>query len=267
MVPDSEPLATLSRSAATAMLTRLDQLHRGAKRQLDASLTMSMPELQAISTAAKQDALRRQFELAKAGREAGGVGAERRFDRALADIDVIDQGWERAVQASFDRQVQDWVHSGESLLGPGGWLRVAVRPYQRGSIWWTDHDRTIAWCRLVARDVFTSVAADPRSATTDAASFAQLSEPSIGPAIDSSIMMLLGDFQDQQRYDAARYGVHPVQAHEAAERIHGMRAPLTQVCRSELERLLREWQTLGPPPVDTGAGEDSGNQREFPTGG
>ena len=169
MVPDSEPLATLSRSAATAMLTRLDQLHRGAKRQLDASLTMSMPELQAISTAARQDALRRQFELAKAGREAGGVGAERRFDKALADIDAIDQGWERAVQASFDRQVQDWVHSGESLLGPGGWLRVAVRPYQRGSIWWTDHDRTIAWCRLVARDVFTSVAADPRSATTDAA--------------------------------------------------------------------------------------------------
>ena len=267
MDAEDAPLASASQAAAVLMLDRLRELHPAAGPAIDASVAASMPDVQAISEREKNETVRRLFADAKAGREAGGVGAERRFERAMAVIDSVDQGWADAVQASFHRLLQEWVDRGEPLLGPGGWIRVAARPYHRGSVWWSDPAQTDQWCRTVAHDVFTGIVADPRSRAGDTVRLAQVSEPSIGPALDVSIMTMLGDFHDQQRYDAARYGVHPLQAQEAAERIHAMRAPLTQVCRSELERLLREWQTQGPPPVDTGAGEDSGNQREFPTGG
>lgn len=157
------PFAALSHAAAASMLGRLQQQHRGSVRSLDASLTATMPELQAISAAAKQESVRRLFTDAKAGREAGGVGAERRFDRALAEIDFVDQGWDDAVRASFHRQFQDWVNNGGSVLGPGGWIRVTVRPYQRGSVWWTDPECADQWCLTIARDVFAGIAADPRS--------------------------------------------------------------------------------------------------------
>ena len=239
------PLAALSRAAAVSMLGRLQERHGGSGRSLDASLNSIMPELQAISAAAKQESVRRLFTDAKAGREAGGVGAERRFDRALAEIDIVDQGWDDAVRASFDRQLRDWVNSGGAFLGPGGWIRVMVRPYQQGSVWWTDPERADQWCRTIARDVFAGIVADPRSRTGDTVALAQLSEPSIGPVIEASVVAMLVDFHDQQRGDAARYGVHPAQAQQAAERINGMHGPLLATCRAELLRLLREWDEQG----------------------
>lgn len=246
---DLPPLDRRSQSAAAAMLSRLQQLHAGSGRSLDASLAASMPDLQAISDAAKQESLRRQLAAAKAGREAGGVGAERRFDKALGEIDAVDQMWDGAVQASFDRLVQDWVATGGEVLGPGGWIRVTVRPYRRGGIWWTDSELADQWCRTIAADVFTGVVADPRSRSGDTVGLVRLSEPSIGPVIAASVMAMLGDFQDQQRYDAERYGVHPLQSQEAAERIHARRGPLIASCRAELQRLLQDWDAqrrVGP---------------------
>jgi hypothetical protein len=242
---EEAPLAALSRAAAASMLGRLQQLHGATGRSLDALLSATMPELQAISAAAKQESVRRLLTDAKAERAAGGVGAERRFDRALAEIDAVEHGWDDAVRGSFDRQLRDWVSSGGPVLGPGGWIRVMVRPYQQGSVWWTDPGRADQWCLTIARDVFAGIVADPRSRTGDTVALAQLSEPSIGPVIDASVVAMLGDFQDQQRGDAARYGVHPAQAQQAAERINGMRGPLLSACRAELLRLLREWDAQG----------------------
>lgn len=241
MGTDVEPLAVLSRSTATAMLGHLHKVHQSSGRPLELSLQMSMPELQEISRRAKAEMLRKLFAVAKAGREAGGVGAQRGFERALSQIDTIAQAWDGAVGSVFDQQIRAWVDSGESVLGPPGWVRVRVTEYQRASVWWTDTEGAATWCRTAARDVFTCITADPRSLARDTARLAELSEPSIGPAIDTSVMAILGDFQDQQRYDAARYGVHPQQAQDAADRIHAMRGPLTGICRSELSRLLREW--------------------------
>ena len=242
----ASPLAVLSQSAATAMLGRVQELHPASGRSLEASLRASKQELQSISDEAKQTCLRQLFADAKAGRAAGGVGAERRFDKAMAEIDTVDQGWDDAVEEAFRRQLQDWVDGGGSVLGAGGWIRVSIRPYQRGNIWWTDPQQADQWCRQIARDVFTCVVADPRSAAGDTLGFARLSEPSIGPALDGAVMAMLGDFQDQQRYDAVRYAVHPQQAQQAAERIHAMRGPLLATCRAELVRLLQEWDAQRP---------------------
>ena len=90
----------------------------------------------------------------------------------------------------------------------------------------------------------------PTLVTGDTVGLAQLSEPSIGPAIEGSVAAMLGDFQDQQRHDAARYSVHSSQAQQAVERINVMRGPLLATCRAELLRLLQEWDAQGPvsPP-------------------
>lgn len=238
-------LAAISHAAAASMLGRLQHQHAQSGRSIDASLAVTMPELQAISTLAKQDSIRRLLTDAKAAREAGGGGAERRFDKALAEIESVDHGWDGAVRASFDRQLQDWVNSGGATLGPGGWIRVMVRPYQQGSVGWTDPQRAGQWCVTIAADIFAGIVADPRSRTGDTTELARLSEPSIGPVIEASLAAMLADFHDQQRRDAARYSVHPAQAQQAVERINAMFAPLLAACRAELLRLLREWDATG----------------------
>lgn len=238
-------LTALSQAAAASMLSRLQHLHDRSPHSIDASLASNMPELQAISTSAKKDSMRRLLTDAKVAREAGGVGAERRFDRALAEIDAVDQGWDDAVRASFHRQLQDWVNSGGAVLGPGGWIRVMVRPYRRGSVGWTDPQRAGQWCVTIAADVFAGIVADPRSRFGDTVELAGLSEPSIGPVIEASVAAMLADFHDQQRHDAARYSVHPVLTQQAIERINAMFGPLLATCRSELLRLLREWDANG----------------------
>ena len=137
--------------------------------------------------------------------------------------------------------------SGEAVLGAGGWITVSVRPYQPGSIWWTDSHKAHQWCLMIARDVFTGIVADPRSRTGNTVEMARLSEPTIGPAFDVSVAAMLEDFQHQQRYDAVRYGVHPLQAQEAVQRINALRAPLLATCRAELLGLLQEWDSQGRP--------------------
>jgi hypothetical protein len=240
------PLTTLSHAAAASMLGRLQEHHPGNGRSLEESLTVNGPELQRISEEARQVALRQLFADAKAGRAAGGVGAERRFDKAMGEMDAVEQGWDVAVEEAFRRQLQDWVDSGGSVLGAGGWIRVTVRPYHRGSVWWTDSQRADQWCRTIAGDVFTCIVADPRARAGDTVRTARLSEPTVGPALDVSVMAMLGDFQDQQRYDAVRYAVHPLQAQAACARIDAMRGPLLATCRAELVRLLQEWDSQGP---------------------
>ncbi len=239
------PLIAFSASTAASMVDRLQELHPGSGRSLDETMAATGPELQAISDEARQSCLRQLFADAKAARAAGGVGAERRFDKAMAVMDAVDQGWNDAVGAAFRGQLRDWVDSGGSVLGSGGWIKVTVRPYQPGRIWWTDSHRAHQWCRTIARDVFTGIVADPRSRTGNTIELAQLSEPTIVPALDVSVTAMLGDFQQQQRYDAARYRVHPLQAQEAVQRITALRGQLLATCRAELIGLLQEWDSQG----------------------
>jgi len=249
MYADEELLATLSRTTAEKMLAELRERHQGPGRTVDQTLAVIEGRLKAISEQAKQDAIKDRFGVAKAEREAGGVGAERRFDQALKEIDVVSAAWDEAVRAAFTQAVREWEETGEPVLGAGGWVGVSVPAYQPGSIWWTDTERIAGWRTAVARDVFLSVARDQRSTTGDPVELARLSQYSVGGAIESFADAMLADFQDQQRYDAARFGAHPAQAQAAAGRIAGMREPWIAGCRGELLELLRYWDSQGRPAV------------------
>jgi hypothetical protein len=249
MYADEELLATLSRRSAEAMLARLQELHRESGQDLDQTLAAGGAELQTISDNAKQDAVRELFAIAKAEREAGGVGSERRFDQALKEIDVVGAAWDEAVRAAFNQSLREWVESGEPALGPHGWITVTVTPHERGSIWWTDSAALAHRRTAVARDVFLSVARDDRARSGDLFALLTRSEFSIGGAIDAAADALFGDLQEQQHYDATRYRAHPAQEQAAAGQIAGLRNPWIAGCRAELADLLRYWDTHGRPPV------------------
>ena len=249
MYADEELLATLSRRSAATMLDRLQELHRESGRTVEGTLAACGAELQSISDSSRQDAIRELFAIAKAERETGGVGSERRFDQALKEIDVVSAAWDEAVRAAFNQSLREWVESGGPALGPNGWITVKVTPYERGSIWWTDPPAIAQRRTAVARDVFLSVARDERARSGDPLALLTESEFSIEQAIGAAADAMLNDFQDQQHYDATRYRAHPAQAQAAAAQIAGMRGPWMAGCRAELLDLLRYWHTQGRPSV------------------
>ena len=162
MYADEELLATLSRATAETLLAELREQHRDSGRTVDQTLAAIEARLQAISEQAKQDAIKDRFAIAKAEREAGGVGAERRFDQALKEIDVVSAAWDESVRGAFAQSVREWEETGEPVLGSGGWVVVSVTAYQPGSIWWTDAPRIAGWRTTIAREVFFSVTRDDR---------------------------------------------------------------------------------------------------------
>jgi hypothetical protein len=89
--------------------------------------------------------------------------------------------------------------------------------------------------------VFLSITRDNRSRTVDPVELAGFSEYSVGGAIGSSVDAMLADFQDQQRYDAARFGAHPAQAQAAAAHIAALREPWIAGCRAEMLEMVRYW--------------------------
>lgn len=241
MYADEELLATLSRATAETLLAELREQHRDSGRTVDQTLAAIEARLQAISEQAKQDAIKDRFTIAKAEREAGGVGAERRFDQALKEIDVVSAAWDESVRGAFAQSVREWEETGEPVLGSGGWVVVSVTAYQPGSIWWTDAPRIAGWRTTIAREVFFSVTRDDRARSGDPLELARLSDYSVGGAIRSSADTMLADFQDQQRYDATRFGAHPAQAQAAAGQIAALREPWIAGCHTEMLEMLRYW--------------------------